>query len=244
MKEYYVYIWVNQDTKEVIYVGFGKNERYCSLRKRNQEFLDYVSMHNCKAKILVSNLSEEVAKNIESTLILLYWDKNQAFLNLHKGGSGGNTVRYLTEEGLQEFKDKASKTSRKNWDNPKIRNKMIQNNRTAMQSEHVRNKISKRTKEAMWEKDCRERFLKGRATRITVIDDCGEVKVFETRTIAKKYITEKFNIPADRITRNKKDVFITKSHRWYCMVGYTIIQEDKDGNKFVSTIRDECSGVE
>ena len=170
--------------------------------------------------------------------------KGQAFLNLHKGGSGGNTVRYLTEDGLQEFKNKASKTSRKNWDNPKIRNKMIQNNRNAMQSQHIRDKISKRTKEAMWEKGCRERFLKSRATRITIVDDYGDAKVFETRILAKKYITEKFNISADRITRNKEDVFITKSHKWYCMVGYTIIQEDKDGNRFVSTIRDECSGVE
>lgn len=121
---------------------------------------------------------------------------------------------------------------------------MIQNNRTAMQSQHVRDKISKRTKEAMWEKDCRERFLKGRATRITIIDNRGEAKVFETRTLAKKYITEKFSIPADNITRHKKDIFINKPHKWYCMVGYTIIQEDKDGNRFVSTIRDECSGVE
>ena len=79
MKEYYVYIWINQVTKEVIYVGFGKNERYCSLRKRNQEFLDYVSIHNCSAKILVSNLSEELAKNIESNLILLYWERVKHF---------------------------------------------------------------------------------------------------------------------------------------------------------------------
>ena len=121
---------------------------------------------------------------------------------------------------------------------------MIRNNRNAMQSQRIRDKISKRTKEAMWEKNCREKFLKGRATRITIIDNCGETKVFETRILAKKYITEKFNISADRITRSKEDVFITKSHRWYCMIGYTIIQEDKDGNKFVSTIRDECSGVE
>ena len=47
-----------------------------------------------------------------------------------------------------------------------------------------------------------------------------------------------------RALRLKEDKYIHKNHKWSKLIGYTIIQKDKDGNEFVSTIRDECNEVE
>ena len=114
MKEYYVYVWENTKTREIVYVGFGKGNRYKSLRKRNNKFNEYVSNVECAPKVIVRNLDEQIAKYIESELILYYWEKGQAILNLHKGGSGGNTVSLMTPESLKRFREVCGRVSTNN----------------------------------------------------------------------------------------------------------------------------------
>lgn len=243
MREHYVYVWENAKTKEIVYVGFGKGNRYKSLRKRNNKFNEYVSNVECVPKVIVSNLDEQIAKYIESELILYYWEKGQAILNLHKGGSGGDTVSLMTPESLKRFREVCGKVSTNNWSNPIIRDKIITNCRNAMKTTEVRNKVSTRTKIAMHEPDCWSKFVKARATSITLISPNNERIEFETRTLANKYVKKNFGV-SSKALRLKEDRYIHKNHRWAKLIGYTIIQKDKDGNRFVSTIRDECSGVE
>ena len=243
MKEYYVYVWENAETKEIVYVGFGKGNRYKSLRKRNSKFNEYINNVECIPKIIVGNLDEQMAKYIEAKLILYYWEKGQAILNLHKGGSGGDTVSLMTAESLERFRKVCGDASRNNWNNPIIRDKITANCRNAMKTIEVRNKISTRTKNAMREPDCWDRFVKARATSITLISPNNERIEFETRTLANKYVKKNFGV-SSRALRLKEDKYIHKNHRWSQLIGYTIIQKDKDGNEFVSTIRDECNEVE
>ena len=243
MKEYYVYVWANTETKDVVYVGFGKGNRYKSLRKRNSKFNEYVSKVECTSKIIVSNLDEQMAKYIEAKFILYYWEKGQAILNLHKGGSGGDTLSLMTPESIERFREICGMVSTNNWNNPIIRDKMITNCRNAMKTTEVRDKISTRTKIAMHEPDCWDRFVKARATSITLISPNNERIEFETRTLANKYVKENFGA-SSRALRLKEDKYIHSTHKWNKLIGYTIIQKDKDGNEFVSTIRDECNEVE
>ncbi|EPY2277986.1 hypothetical protein ACXAT3_002738 [Clostridium sporogenes] len=85
---FYVYEWYNVDSKEVFYVGKGKNKRYKNTTKRNQYFKNYYNKYECDVRKVKENLTEKEAFNYEIKLIKKYRNISQCRCNLTNGGEG------------------------------------------------------------------------------------------------------------------------------------------------------------
>ena len=66
LNKYYVYVWYNEKTNEIIYVGKGSGKRYKD-KNRNPKFKAYVNKYKCSSRIILDNLNEVEAfeKEIE-----------------------------------------------------------------------------------------------------------------------------------------------------------------------------------
>ncbi len=69
--KFYVYYHIDANTKEVIYIGKGNNNRAWDFRdtSRNENWNNYKNNHNIDVKIIASNLSQEESLSIEKALI-------------------------------------------------------------------------------------------------------------------------------------------------------------------------------
>ena len=69
--KYYVYYHIDVNTKEIVYIGKGKNNRAWdfNLNARNQEWNEYIKNNKIDVKLIVVDISEEEALAIERTLI-------------------------------------------------------------------------------------------------------------------------------------------------------------------------------
>jgi hypothetical protein len=69
--KYYVYYHIDVNTKEIVYIGKGKNNRAWDFRigARNQEWSEYIKNNKFDVKLIVVDVSEEEALAIERTLI-------------------------------------------------------------------------------------------------------------------------------------------------------------------------------
>jgi len=69
--KYYVYYHINVNTKEIVYIGKGKNNRAWDFRigTRNQEWSEYIKNNKIDVKLIVVDISEEEALAVEKTLI-------------------------------------------------------------------------------------------------------------------------------------------------------------------------------
>jgi hypothetical protein len=69
--KYYVYYHIDVNTKEIVYIGKGKNNRAWdfNLNARNQEWNEYIKNNKIDVKLIVVDISEEEALAIEKTLI-------------------------------------------------------------------------------------------------------------------------------------------------------------------------------
>lgn len=85
---FYVYEWFNIETKEVFYVGKGKNKRYKDVKKRNDYFKNYYNKYKCDVRKVIKNISEKEAFDKEIELIKEYRLKGQCKCNLSNGGEG------------------------------------------------------------------------------------------------------------------------------------------------------------
>lgn len=85
---YYVYEWIRLDTKEPFYVGKGKGDRWCHM-KRNDYFDRVVNKCDVVVSILHDNLDEETAFDYEWYYIDLYRNLGYELTNIADGGSGG-----------------------------------------------------------------------------------------------------------------------------------------------------------
>jgi len=67
----YVYYHIDVNTKEVLYIGKGKNDRAWNFspNARNTLWSDYVANNIVEVKIIAANLSEDEALAIERALI-------------------------------------------------------------------------------------------------------------------------------------------------------------------------------
>lgn len=82
-RDYYVYCWKRDIDNNIFYIGFGKNNRYKSLKQRNRQFLEFIDTYKCHPEIIQENLTDEEAKILEKELIYRYWEIGQAETNLH-----------------------------------------------------------------------------------------------------------------------------------------------------------------
>ena len=119
-RDYYVYCWKMDIDSNIFYIGFGKNNRYKSLRQRNKQFLEFIDTYKCHPEIIQENLTDEEAKILEKELIYRYWEIGQAETNLHAGGSGGDTLKYMTHDELVNFKNKISRDSKSKWQKEEV----------------------------------------------------------------------------------------------------------------------------
>ena len=85
MKEYYVYLWFDIDSKEIIYCGQGKGVRY-KTKNRNHIFNEYIKTHNCDVKILKDNLTQEESLNLECETVKYYKSQGQCICNIAVDG--------------------------------------------------------------------------------------------------------------------------------------------------------------
>lgn len=140
-----IYVWKNKDNNKK-YVGQAK-----SLKRRIREHLrdkhnDY--FHNSLRKngkdnfmiaIIYNDLTFE-EKNEYEKFYIEYYDcfvKNGKGYNIAEGGHNGNVLLGMTEEQINNFKNKVSENSKKQWQNA---------------DEETRNKWLQRFKEMSWSK--------------------------------------------------------------------------------------------
>lgn len=67
----YVYAWFYKTIEgewEPFYVGIGTGKRFQQKRGRSKTFNDFISIHECKAMILVNHLTYAVAREVEVRL--------------------------------------------------------------------------------------------------------------------------------------------------------------------------------
>lgn len=85
---FYVYEWFNVETKEVFYVGKGKNGRYKNVKQRNKYFQNYYNKYKCNVRKIKEGLLENEAFELEIKLIGDYRKIGQCKCNIANGGEG------------------------------------------------------------------------------------------------------------------------------------------------------------
>lgn len=118
MNEYYVYVHLNPNTKEVFYVGIGKGNRaWNQWAGRNKFWENYVNKHGFEVELISENLTRKQAEKIEIKLIAELGrrqiDEGGTLVNRSSGGE--NNVGYThTEEFKQKLsEDRKGKCTRK-----------------------------------------------------------------------------------------------------------------------------------
>jgi len=95
--QYYIYYWFNKDkNNEVVYIGKGKENRYL-VSHRNIYFNRTYEKYNLYPVIMINNLNEQEAFELEREHISFWKNRKQAKTNLHEGGYGGNVFKYYPE---------------------------------------------------------------------------------------------------------------------------------------------------
>lgn len=110
-KDFYVYRWYYKDTNETFHVGKGKGRRYKEKKQsRNQYFKNIINKEqdNVSSEIIIDNLTEQQAWDIEKEIIAKYKAIGECKTNLHEGGRGGYTGNYNSPERSQKL-SKAAK---------------------------------------------------------------------------------------------------------------------------------------
>lgn len=99
---FYVYVFVRNDTNQVFYVGKGKGNRYKDMSMRNKYFVHIVQKvgkENIKSKIIEDGLCEELAFEREKYYIKYFKSIGHVLTNMTDGGEGtSGWFDKLTEE--------------------------------------------------------------------------------------------------------------------------------------------------
>lgn len=107
--KHYVYRHLKKGTKEVFYIGIGKQKNYFRAKTkygRNNFWNNYVDKYGYDYEILQDKLSFEDAEELEIFLISLYKriiPDNGVLVNLTDGG-GGTINLYKSKESIEKWK--------------------------------------------------------------------------------------------------------------------------------------------
>lgn len=85
-KKYYVYVWFYKENDKVFYVGKGCKYRYRSRKRDNEILVNIINSNDCDSKIIVGNLSEKEAFELEEYYIDYYRKNNHPLINIQDGG--------------------------------------------------------------------------------------------------------------------------------------------------------------
>ena len=139
---FYVYAWYIKDTNEIFYIGKGKGKRYKTVTKRNKFFRDMYNTHNCDVKILLNELTEKEAFELEREFILYIRENTDYRLTNQSDGGEGNAGYHPTIE----TRKKMSQSLKAIWEEDEFRQKMIalrSDQNSVYKSQEFRDKISK-----------------------------------------------------------------------------------------------------
>ncbi len=97
VKKYYIYGHYTADTNELFYVGKGHGRRcgQLSSKRRNKFWQNVVNKHGVRVEILIENLTEEEAFQLEMVLIKQYGRRDLGtgpLVNLTNGGEGPSGI--------------------------------------------------------------------------------------------------------------------------------------------------------
>lgn len=137
MREFYVYMYVIDETNEVFYIGKGKGNRAYT-GKRNKFCEDMKSTHNWSVVFIKENLSEDEAFQLEIKLIEEYKKQFNRITNQTLGGDGISGYQMS-----EEVKGKISNSSKAKWkDKEFVKRQMWHRQNGVYKSAEFRNKIS------------------------------------------------------------------------------------------------------
>lgn len=105
---YYIYAHYTQDSNELYYIGKGKNNRAYSIHGRNIYWKRIYKKHGLVSRILISELEEKVALNLEKKYIEIFKKMGLCKTNIHVGGCGGDTFTNQPENKKIEIRKKMS----------------------------------------------------------------------------------------------------------------------------------------
>lgn len=196
---YYVYRHLMSDTKELFYIGKGKDRRAFEGSSRNKFWKNIVKKHGYIVEFIKENLTEEESLILEKGEIEKYKPK----ANLSTGGLGGATGYKHTEESLK----RRSATQSKLKSTPEARLKISLLWKEILSRPEVKEKI-KIGNAKYWEKVKKGEIphpLKGR----TVTEETRK-KLSECQSGEKGYWYGKTTVVAKRVTNlNTGQTFIS-----------------------------------
>ena len=100
---FYVYVHRRNDTGSVFYVGKGSRNRAFWKNNRNKHWHFIVDKHGYKVEIVINNLTEQYAFDLEKELIAFYGRSN--LCNYSDGGDGSSGA-IRTEEMKNHMREK------------------------------------------------------------------------------------------------------------------------------------------
>jgi hypothetical protein len=137
-KKYYVYIHQKLTDGKCFYVGKGTKDRYKNLGGRNQHWHNVANKHGFKSIIIVSELTEEKAFELESIICNQIGYKNLVNIRTENGW-GGYTMSETTKNKIRKkLKGKTISTETKD--------KISQANTGKKRSEEFKTQVKDRQK--------------------------------------------------------------------------------------------------
>ena len=100
--KFYIYAHINKLTKDIFYIGKGKDRRAYDKNKRNKKWKQYTSQNEYQVIILQDNMLEDDALKLEEFLIKKIGREN--LCNLTDGGESGCGYQF-TEEHKNYYKE-------------------------------------------------------------------------------------------------------------------------------------------
>jgi len=100
MNRFYVYSHVRKTDGKCFYIGKGTGDRYKLSHRRNQHWHRIVNKHGFESIILVNNISEEKAFELEAEFCKQIGYENLCNIHMEKGW-GGHTITEETRKKLQ-----------------------------------------------------------------------------------------------------------------------------------------------
>ncbi len=118
MNEYYVYVHLNPNTKEVFYVGIGKGNRaWNQWAGRNKFWENYINKYGFEVELISENLTRKQAEKIEISLIAELGrrqiDEGGTLVNRSSGGEGSTGYTHTEEYKQKLSEDRKGKCTRK-----------------------------------------------------------------------------------------------------------------------------------
>jgi hypothetical protein len=145
---FYIYQHRKKSSKEIFYVGKGKNSRHLEESNRNNYWHNIVNKHGFFSEILFDKLDEELALLIEQELIDKYRKLNITLCNLTNGGEGISGYKHSDEvKKLISSQSKGRKHSEESKE--KIGNYWRGKKRKPFSEEHCKKIAIQRQKQIM-----------------------------------------------------------------------------------------------